>query len=223
MLNARLEALREEGWVALPGVMRPDEATAVADRCARLNGQFRDKAAGGTRRLVDLAERVPAVAAAIHGDPLALLVQAALPGAELTEVALRCPNPGYGRQKFHVDDVALDATAPWRVVVAIVALCEFTPANGATGIIPGSHRRPDLQRRSGSFDTDPDEVVARGPAGTAFVLCGHVLHHGRQNRSDRPRPAIQAVWRRALAPGAEAPARRNAVDGDINAARVDVG
>ena len=82
-------------------------------------------------------------------------------------------------------------------MTAVVALCDFTPDNGATSVIPGSHRRPDLQRRSGSLEYHPDELVLTGPAGTAFVFCGHLLHRGTRNRSTASRPALQVSWGRA--------------------------
>ncbi|MGK2947634.1 MAG: phytanoyl-CoA dioxygenase family protein [Acidimicrobiales bacterium] len=62
--------------------------------------------------------------------------------------------------------------------------------------MPGSHRRGDLQRQAGRLERHPDEIAREGPAGTAFVLSGHVLHAGGLNRSSGPRPALQLVWRR---------------------------
>ena len=34
-----------------------------------------------------------------------------------------------------------------------------------------------------------------GPAGTAFVFGGHLLHRGTENRSSAPRPALQISFR----------------------------
>ena len=97
---------------------------------------------------------------------------------------------------LHADDAPKLDDAPSRVATAIVTLVEFTDTNGATRVVPGSHRRPDLQRRSGSLDSHPDEMTLTGPAGTAFVFDGHLLHSGTINRSDADRPALQITWRR---------------------------
>lgn len=80
---------------------------------------------------------------------------------------------------------------PDRVATAIVALVPFTAENGATRVVPGSHRRIDLQRRSGGLSSHPDERTLTCAAGDAFVFSGHLLHSGTPNRSDHERPALQ--------------------------------
>ncbi len=177
------------------------EAAGLAERCRRaLAGieddvRVGDKQVSGTRRLVDLLERLPEVRPVVeHPDVRAAVAWFLGDGARLGGVTFRSAEPGFGEQRFHADDVPLMAPGQWRVVTAIVALCEFMPDSGATAVIPGSHRRPDLQRRSGSLDRHPDELVLTGPAGTAFVFSGHLLHRGTRNRSAAPRPALQVSW-----------------------------
>lgn len=153
-----------------------------------------DKPHGQTRRMTDVAQRVPATAPLVEAvSPM--IEQIIGDDIELLELAYRCPEPGFGSQKLHADDVPKLDTGPDRCATVIVALTEFTETNGATRLVPGSHRRPDLQRRSGAADSVNGEVVMTGPAGTAFVFSGHVLHSGTDNRSDRPRPALQMTFR----------------------------
>ncbi len=64
----------------------------------------------------------------------------------LTDVAFRCPQPGFGEQSLHADDVPIQHAGECRAVTSIVTLCNFTEDNGATAVVPGSHRRPDMQR-----------------------------------------------------------------------------
>jgi len=196
-----LGPLDSVGCVALPGILTVAEALGLADGCssclACIDDDVRvgDKQASGTRRLVDLQDRVPGVRAVVEHPHLASAVAWFLgDGAKVASVTFRSPQPGFGQQRFHADDLPLLADGAWRVVTAIVALCDFTGDNGATAVIPGSHRRPDLQRRSGGLDHHPDELVLTGPAGTAFVFCGHLLHRGTRNRSATPRPALQVSW-----------------------------
>lgn len=93
------------------------------------------------------------------------------------------------------DEVASVLADCDRVATAIVALTEFTEANGSTRVVPGSHRRPDLQRVAGNLDSHPDEISFTGPAGTALIFSGHLLHSGTQNNSTTERPALQLTWR----------------------------
>ena len=196
------------GWVVGPGVLTDAAARGLAEECrttlAAIDDDVRvgDKQVSGTRRLVDLVDRLPAVGAVV-GRPELRAAVAWFLGDDFTlgGVTFRSAEPGFGEQRFHADAVPLLAPGPWQVVTAIIALCDFTADNGATAVIPGSHRRPDLQRRSGSLGDHPDELVLTGPAGTAFVFCGHLLHRGTRNRSTEPRPALQVSWGRAPSPG----------------------
>ncbi len=200
---AQVEQLDTLGWLAIPAVVTEDAAHQLAWRCTEALAEkgddlrIGDKAASGTRRLVELRDRVPEVADVLAEPRLASAVAAVVgDGASYGDATFRSPQPGYGEQRFHADDLPRFDDGPFRVVTAIVALCEFTADNGATAVVPGSQRRPDLQRSSGSLEAHADELVLTGPAGTAFVFNGHLLHRGTRNRSSAPRPAIQATWRR---------------------------
>ena len=145
---------------------------------------------------------MPAVSAVLDHPRVLALVSSVIGDAPVAgDASFRCPRPGYGAQKLHADAVPLTkADGPWLGVTGIAALCDFTESNGATGLIPGSHRRPDLQRLSGSLDNHEREIVLTGAIGTVFVFNKHVLHRGRLNRSDAPRPALQILWTPAEGP-----------------------
>ncbi len=202
--NRDFAGLDRAGWIAVPEVLSDPAARQLAEDCrktlAAIGDDVRvgDKQVSGTRRLVDLAERVPAVATVVdHPDVRAAVGHLLGESFTVGGVIFRSAEPGFGEQRFHADAQPFLTPGPWQVVTAIVALCDFTADNGATAVIPGSHRRPDLQRHSGTLDRHSDELVLTGPAGTAFVFCGHLLHRGTRNHSTRPRPAIQVSWGRA--------------------------
>jgi len=191
------------GWCAIEGLVDDVGIATVLANCDRLLARPAadrlpgDKPASGTRHLVDLAARSDAVAEIVASPTLTTIVSEILGGVPADpEVSLRSPQPGYGGQRLHADDLPLTSSdeAP-RVVTAIVALCDFTPLNGATRVVPGSHRRPDLQRVAGRLEHHADEITLCGPAGTAFIFSGHMLHSGTANRSAAGRPALQIVWR----------------------------
>lgn len=193
-----MEALAATGWIIIPDILSSADAVGLVQACeeaiATLGNDVRsgDKPSSGTRRLCDLLDRVPA-AAAVAADERLLAPVRRLLGLRvaLGAVTYRSPRPGFGEQRLHADDRPKLTPGPDRIATVIVALTDFTVDNGATRIVPGSHRRPDLQRRSGSLDRHPDELLLQGPAGTAFVFSGHLLHSGTRNRSREPRPALQ--------------------------------
>lgn len=190
----------ELGWARIDDFLSPERAQSIARSCletlAGPDDQLRpaDKPHGGTLRLVDVSERI--AEAGDIPDLLAPIVSQILPTAyRLRELTFRCPQPGFGDQRLHADGLPRLSEAENDCATAIVALGRFSEKNGATRLVPGSHRRPDLQRQAGQLDSHPEEIRLIGPAGTCFVFCGHVLHSGTKNLSSEPRPALQAVFR----------------------------
>jgi len=75
-------------------------------------------------------------------------------------------------------------------------LDDFTPDNGATRVIPGSHKwgtRPQ-DVLADPLATHPDEVLLRGTAGSIAVMNSHLWHGGTANRTTAPRLAMHAFY-----------------------------
>lgn len=192
----------DSGFAVVEGLLSPDEVASVLADCEQLlalppeQRHARDKVAQGTQHLEALDERSNAVAELVTLASLLVEVEAIVgPNALPQVISYRSPQPGYGSQKLHTDDLPKLDHGPDRVATAIVALTEFTEANGSTRVVPGSHRRPDLQRVAGGLDSHPDEISLTGLPGTAFIFSGHLLHSGTQNNSTAERPALQLTWR----------------------------
>jgi ectoine hydroxylase-related dioxygenase (phytanoyl-CoA dioxygenase family) len=95
--------------------------------------------------------------------------------------------PGEQAQVLHRDQSVypLPPDFPSVVVNTMWALDDFTEANGATRIVPGSHRWVDR------LPTDGDEVVAATmPAGSVNFYLGRLYHGGGANRTDQPRLGV---------------------------------
>ncbi len=178
-----------------------------------------DKPHGATRRLTALDERLPETSAIAHA--LAPVVDQLLPdGWTVTEVAYRCPVPGTGGQQLHADDAPLlQPDLPASGATAIVALVPFTKENGATRVVPGSHRRVDQQRVSQKADHLPGEEYLLGKAGTAFVFSRHLSScwisqsiagsaTGTSDRVSGERPKSGCACRRELTGTPRAPHSR---------------
>ena len=101
------------------------------------------------------------------------------------------PVPGDPRphQPLHADRSFFpDCKAYLNVVIAVDAM---TPDNGATRLVPGSHKRPfpkDLL--ADPKEAVEDEIYVTCPAGSAILLHGDCWHGGRANASDTTRRAL---------------------------------
>lgn len=87
------------------------------------------------------------------------------------------------------------------LVTAMVCLDPMTEENGATVVMPGSHR--DVEgRRTNHGDMDiaekdlPDmpRVTVTCPAGSVVLFHVNILHGGGANRSDIPRRNVIGIW-----------------------------
>jgi len=118
-------------------------------------------------------------------------------GAPFRERSLhgRNPLPGYGQQGLHADWPARDNADEVQVVTLLWMLDDFTAENGATRVVPGSHRilEPLAKPLAQPHAHHAREVPVTGAAGSVVVMNGHLWHSGTLNRSRGPRRAAQQV------------------------------
>lgn len=94
-------------------------------------------------------------------------------------------NPGNKAQVLHRDQVMypvfdlLGPTGPECTMNFLIALTDFTEENGATRVIPGSHKWPDYTQVGHSDMTIP----ALPKAGDAILLSGKTVHGGGANKT----------------------------------------
>jgi ectoine hydroxylase-related dioxygenase (phytanoyl-CoA dioxygenase family) len=90
--------------------------------------------------------------------------------------------PGSEQQLLHRDElvwVHLPKPHPEIQLASIVALEDFTAENGATRVVPGSHRWPKERQPEAR-----EIVTAEMPAGSAVVYLGSTIHGGGPNTTD---------------------------------------
>jgi len=82
---------------------------------------------------------------------------------------------------------------------SIWMLDDFTHQNGATRLVPGTHRSSKLPKEAmaDANAPHPDEVIVEGRAGDVLVFNGHCWHGGRANRTSSHRRAILTHYIRA--------------------------
>lgn len=142
-----------------------------------------------SNRVYALLAKAPAIAMLVeHPWVIAMLDRLLLPNFLLSANLAINLLPGETAQQFHIDDDFYRVGRPRQPisVSAIWAIDEFTGENGATEVIPGSHRWGDEVPDAGN----PDVVKVVMPAGSVVVFAGTLWHRGGANRSDRPRLAI---------------------------------
>lgn len=96
--------------------------------------------------------------------------------------------PGEGNQVLHRDDAIYPIRMPgmeWQLS-SNWALTDFTVENGATRVLPGSHRRMETWPP----ENDAGVVQAVMPKGSVLVYLGTAFHGGGANRSNGPRMGL---------------------------------
>mgnify|MGYP006167673177 CR=1 FL=1 len=107
---------------------------------------------------------------------------------------------GGSPQDLHRDAGMSPDSTPYPIVANIMwMLDDFTDANGATRVVPGSHRfptgpnakAPDANWSPSKGSSAAHETTAaEGPAGSAFVFDGRLWHGTGTNRTDTPRRGL---------------------------------
>lgn len=146
-----------------------------------------------TRRTGGLLRRVPSSVEMV-AHPLVLDVVGQALWSEKTTFQLHLTQaiaigPEAPAQVLHRDHWCFDffpfPTGVDVQVSTIWALQDFTEANGATRLVPGSHRTPDEER----FGPE-DSVPASMPRGSVVLYLGSTWHGGGANSSDEVRIGI---------------------------------
>jgi hypothetical protein len=202
------EALLEHGCAII-------EALAPGELCDRVEAELRpwiDRSPTGADEFMGLATRRTgallarsAAAAELIAHPTVLEVAEGVLGGERESPVgpMRDPiqlhvtqaiaiGPGSQPQPLHRDQwcfnffpfpVGLDVE-----VSSIWALCDFTEANGATRVVPGSHRSEGMPY------TDADAIPAEMPRGSIVLYTGSTVHGGGANTSDQERVGVNVDY-----------------------------
>ncbi|MEZ6058745.1 MAG: phytanoyl-CoA dioxygenase family protein [Planctomycetaceae bacterium] len=192
--------LEEDGFLALEGIVSEKQLQAMRRRLRELLDATEQKHAGTlivdgllAEETFDPAWRHPRVLAAVKsvlGDSHRLL-----------GVFSRGLRPGHGQQALHADWGGQGQPGVWYVCHAICPLVDFTSENGATRVVPGSHRNPWMMKGQRDLrGPHPAERQLIGRAGTVFILNVHCQHSAVHNGSDSDRLAIFSSFSRRDSP-----------------------
>ncbi|HEU4840355.1 MAG TPA: phytanoyl-CoA dioxygenase family protein, partial [Ilumatobacteraceae bacterium] len=193
---ADLAAIEDRGYVVIERAVGPDVLDASRAELAPYLDGGRESYRGrndfegfATNRVYGLLAKAPSEATLVtHPRVLAILDAMLRPGYLLSANLAINLLPGETAQDVHFDDTFYPVPRPRAAigVSAIWAIDDFTAENGATEIIPGSHR----WGRETPAEDDERIISVEMPAGSVVVFAGTLWHRGGANRSDRPRLAI---------------------------------
>lgn len=197
--------LDEQGYVVFPGLMDPEWVERLRDSYERimaeegeLAGTMDGNKEPGARRpgnlvnqgeVFDLIYTHPKVLAAVH-----YVLRRAF---KLSNFCGRDAMPGMGHQAMHVDwGAPLEEGEPFHAVNTVWLLDDFSEANGATRVVPGSHKWTGPMDRhykfKDKFEKHPQQTLLEASKGSVAILNLHLWHGGTQNNTAGPRRGLFA-------------------------------
>lgn len=193
------EALDRDGYVVMTGVIDAhwlSSLRAAFESGSAANDHKPVVKESGTRHIDDLVNNKAFDEVYTHPRLLAAVHHVLECPFRLGQLHGRDPLPGYGQQGLHADWTARSKGEPYHIVTAIWMLDDFTKSNGATRLVPGTHRL--LSPPSKSF-ADPasrhsEQKLIVGAAGSVLVFNGHLWHSGTRNDSSHSRRALQCSF-----------------------------
>jgi len=206
-----MESLVIDGYVDLGQLLDDEHVHAINNRLREIQDQEGDQAGAelfeskyirhpkeeGADRLADLVNK-GALFDIFYTHPKVLAGIASVLGIDfkLSSLNYRAALPGNGLQDLHVDWKDGIADSNFKVCNSIWLLDDFTPHNGATRIVPGTHRSLSLPQDEVEDLSipHPDEILITAPAGSVFIFNSHVWHGGTTNKTSKARRSIHSYF-----------------------------
>jgi ectoine hydroxylase-related dioxygenase (phytanoyl-CoA dioxygenase family) len=215
----------EDGYFIVPNYFSPEQVALLRDEFDRFEGQkivhHELRIEPGGEFLMDLFNKSEVFDLCLTSRPTLAAAHELMGEIRIYSLNGRNPAQGRGHQGLH-SDVPRSHPDDWRVVNTMIMLDDMSEENGATRLVPGSHKRPALNvpddnvggapaaplstEESAQLPSDPtaphpEEIRVTGTAGSICVINGHIWHGGTLNRSGAPRRLLHlAIGRRDVPP-----------------------
>ena len=194
-IDTHVGNVARDGYTILEDVIEPARVEALLGDLRSLEERFAvqpaDNSFEGSRtiRIYNLLafgklyEEVP-----VHEHVLPIVERVLDPGCLVSSLSSISILPGETAQPIHADDQLIPVPKPHVPTVcnSMWALTDFTEANGATRVIPGSH----LADTSPDYGSPYDSVAAEMPRGSVLVWHGSLWHGGGANTTDERRVGV---------------------------------
>ena len=190
-----LREIEEQGYTILEGVIEPALLDAIDARLLAIEREQRvvpaanDFEGARTVRIYNLlAKGSPFARIPIHPAVLPVVEGVLDAGCLISSLSSISIGPDETPQPIHSDDqvIALPRPHPPLVCNTMWAITDFSEENGATHLIPGSHRRDAYPAYGQAYDSIPAEMSR----GSVLVWNGALWHGGGANRTAERRVGI---------------------------------
>ncbi|HEV2531352.1 phytanoyl-CoA dioxygenase family protein [Phenylobacterium sp.] len=192
--DAHVTAVRERGYTIVENAIAPQLVEALAEALARLERELGARPAENpfeghrTVRIYNLlAHGAPFAQVPVHPAVLPIVEAVLDPGCLISSLSSIAIDPGETAQPIHADDQVIPLAKPHAPLVcnSMWALTDFTEANGATRLVPGSHLSPNPEY-GGVYET----IAAEMPRGSVLIWDGALWHGGGANRTQARRTGV---------------------------------
>lgn len=187
-LETRHAEIEEQGYTILENAIEPDLVAELRDEIHRVESERETAPRGNTvegyktLRTYNLLAKSPSFQKMpVHAAVLPLVERVLEPDCLLSGMTSMDLGPGEVPQPLHPDDYVINVGRPHPPLVCttIWALTDFSEENGATRLVPGSHKRDHLPDYHETYESIPAVM----PAGSVLVFDGALWHGSGENRS----------------------------------------
>jgi ectoine hydroxylase-related dioxygenase (phytanoyl-CoA dioxygenase family) len=190
-----LERMQRDGYTIVEGAIEPALLDALTEDLERLERELGARPAANlfeglaTVRIYNLLARgelytrIP-----VHERVLPIVEKVLDRGCLVSSLSSIAILPGESAQPIHADDQLIPLAKPHIPIICntMWALTDFTEENGATRVVPGSHKAD----RSPELGVAHPAVPAEMKRGSVLVFDGSIWHGGGANRTDRRRVGV---------------------------------
>lgn len=194
-VEAHVARIAEVGYTVVEDAIEPELVDELAGMLQRLERDLKivpadnDFEGQQTVRIYNLLVHGDVFAQVpLHGNVLPIVEGVLDEGLLLSSLSSIAIGPDETAQPIHADDMLMPIPKPHPPTVCntMWALTDFTEANGATRIIPGTHEAPD----SPDYGKHYDSIAAEMRRGSVLVWHGSLWHGGGANQTDARRVGI---------------------------------
>jgi len=191
---SHVERVRRVGFTIVENAIEPLLVDELNDALTRLERELGvTPAMNGfeghkTVRIYNLlAHGHPFTEVPVHRSVLSIVEQVLDPGCLVSSLSSIAIDPDEVAQPIHADDMVIPLAKPHIPIIcnSMWALTDFTEANGATRLVPGSHLK-DNPVYGGPYETVPADMTK----GSVLIWDGALWHGGGANRTGQRRTGI---------------------------------